>query len=126
MGTIRARANRAPGTVTSHPVVCLSARGGTDQTPPGLGIPPQPAELRYRRGELEVATVIWATGFCSDYWWVHAPALDAQGAPIHRRGVTDAPGLFFLGTKDQYSRGSSLIGWIKHDAAFIVKRVGST
>jgi putative flavoprotein involved in K+ transport len=39
--------------------------------------------------------------------------------------VTDSPGLFFLGTKNQYSRGSSLIGWVKHDAAFIVDQVRS-
>jgi putative flavoprotein involved in K+ transport len=75
--------------------------------------------------ELDVATVVWATGFHSDYSWIYAPVFDAQGAPIHRRGVTDSPGLFFLGTKNQYSRGSSLIGWVKHDAAFIVDQVRS-
>jgi putative flavoprotein involved in K+ transport len=77
-------------------------------------------------GELEVTTLIWATGFHSDYSWVHVSVFDAQGLPIHRRGVTDAPGLFFLGIKNQYSRGSSLIGWVKHDAAFIVDQVRST
>ena len=73
--------------------------------------------------ELEVDTVIWATGFHSDYSWLHVPVLDAQGAPVHRRGVTDCPGLFFLGMKHQYSRGSSLIAWVKDDAAFIVENV---
>jgi putative flavoprotein involved in K+ transport len=76
--------------------------------------------------ELEVETVIWATGFRSDYSWIHAPVLDAHGAPIHRRGVTSSPGLFFLGMKNQYSRGSSLIGWVRHDAAFIVEQVCGT
>jgi putative flavoprotein involved in K+ transport len=75
--------------------------------------------------ELAVEAVIWATGFQSDYSWVHGPVFDAHGAPIHRRGVTESPGLFFLGTKNQYSRGSSLIGWVKHDAAFIVAQVRS-
>jgi putative flavoprotein involved in K+ transport len=73
--------------------------------------------------ELDVETVIWATGFCSDYTWIHAPVLDAQGTPIHQRGVTSTPGLFFLGMKNQYSRGSSLIGWVRHDAAFIVEHI---
>src|SRR6266699_1897142 len=73
--------------------------------------------------ELEVETVIWATGFRSDYSWIHAPVLDPQGTPVHRRGVTSSPGLFFLGMKNQYSRGSSLIGWVRHDAAFIVEQV---
>ena len=35
----------------------------------------------------------------------------------HRRGVTDVPGLFFLGLTWQYTRGSALIGWVKDDAA---------
>lgn len=76
--------------------------------------------------ELEVGTVIWATGFRSDYSWIHAPVLDPQGAPVHRRGVTGTPGLFFLGMKNQYSRGSSLIGWVRHDAAFIVGHIRGT
>ena len=76
--------------------------------------------------ELDVETVIWATGFRSDYSWIHAPVLDAQGAPIHQRGVTDSSGLYLLGMKNQYSRGSSLIGWVRHDAAFIVEHVRGT
>lgn len=75
--------------------------------------------------KLDVETVIWATGFRSDYSWIHAPVLDAHGAPVHRRGVTSSPGLFFLGMKNQYSRGSSLIGWVRHDAAYIVEHVRS-
>jgi putative flavoprotein involved in K+ transport len=76
--------------------------------------------------ELEAGTVIWATGFRSGYSWIHAPVLDPQGTPVHRRGVTSSPGLFFLGMKNQYSRGSSLIGWVRHDAAFIVEQVRGT
>jgi putative flavoprotein involved in K+ transport len=76
--------------------------------------------------ELDVETVIWATGFRSDYSWIHAPVLDAGGAPAHRRGVTSSPGLYLLGMKNQYSRGSSLIGWVRHDAVYIVDHVRST
>ncbi len=73
--------------------------------------------------ELEVETVIWATGYRPDYAWIHAPVLDAGGKPIHRRGVTNSPGLCFLGMKNQYSRGSSLIHWVRHDAKFIVEQL---
>src|SRR6266700_5860347 len=76
--------------------------------------------------ELEVETVIWATGFRSDYSWIHVPVLDAHGAPVHQRGVTGSTGQFFLGFKNKYSRGSSLIGWVRHDAAFIVEQVRGT
>jgi putative flavoprotein involved in K+ transport len=73
--------------------------------------------------EIEVETVIWATGYRPNYSWIHAPVLDAQGKPIHRRGVTQSPGLYFVGMKNQYSRGSSLIHWVRHDAEFIVEQL---
>jgi putative flavoprotein involved in K+ transport len=76
--------------------------------------------------ELELETVIWATGYHPDHSWIHAPVLDPQGKPIHRRGVTQSPGLYFVGMKNQYSRGSSLIHWVKHDAQFIVEQLRDT
>jgi putative flavoprotein involved in K+ transport len=80
--------------------------------------------VRFRDGgKLEVETVVWATGYRPDYSWIHAPVLDAHGKPVHKRGVTPSPGLYFLGIKNQYSRGSSLIAWVKHDAKFIVDQV---
>jgi putative flavoprotein involved in K+ transport len=82
--------------------------------------------VRFEDGSrLEVEAVIWATGFRSDYSWIHVPVLDAHGSPVHQRGVTGSPGLFFLGMKNQYSRGSSLIAWVRHDAAFIVGQARS-
>lgn len=76
--------------------------------------------------ELEVETVIWATGYPDDYSWIHAPVLDPQRKPIHRRGVTQSPGLYFVGMKNQYSRGSSLIHWVRHDAEFLVEELRDT
>jgi putative flavoprotein involved in K+ transport len=72
---------------------------------------------------IEVDAVIWATGFRPDYSWIRLPVCDEHGMPRHRRGVTDSPGLYFLGMKNQYSRGSSLIYWVKDDAQYIVDRV---
>jgi len=74
---------------------------------------------------LEVEAVIWATGFHSDYSWILVPVLDDHGVPVHRRGLTESPGFFFLGMKNQYSRGSSLIYWVRNDAAFIVDHVNA-
>ena len=42
---------------------------------------------------------------------------------LHRRGVTDAPGLYFLGLTWQHTRGSALVGWVKDDAAFIAEQI---
>jgi putative flavoprotein involved in K+ transport len=70
---------------------------------------------------LNVDTVIWATGYRPDYSWIHAPVLDEHGTPRHQRGVTETHGLYFLGMHNQYSRGSSLLYWVKDDAAYIVQ-----
>jgi putative flavoprotein involved in K+ transport len=83
--------------------------------------------VRLKNGrELDVQAVVWATGYQPDYSWIHVPVLDERGAPIHRRGVTEATGLYFVGMKNQYSRGSSLIHWVRHDAQFIVERLRDT
>jgi putative flavoprotein involved in K+ transport len=67
--------------------------------------------------------VIWATGYRPDWSWIKPPVLDpTTGQVRHRRGVTDLPGLYFLGLTWQYTRGSALVGWIKDDAEFIAGR----
>jgi putative flavoprotein involved in K+ transport len=73
--------------------------------------------------ELDVDTVIWATGYRPDYSWLDVPVLDERGAPRHRRGATDSAGLYFLGMHNQYSRGSSLLHWVREDARYIVEQV---
>ena len=76
--------------------------------------------------ELEVDAVIWATGYRSDYSWIEAPVLGADGRVRHRRGVTEVPGLYFLGLTWQHTRGSALIGWVKDDAEFIAAQIAAT
>jgi putative flavoprotein involved in K+ transport len=73
--------------------------------------------------ELSVDAVIWATGYRTDYSWIRLPILDEGGKPRHRRGVTDFPGLFFLGLSWQHTRGSALLGWVKGDAEFIARQI---
>lgn len=72
---------------------------------------------------LEVASVIWATGFRHDHSWINAPIFDHNGRVVHRRGVTTAPGLYFLGLSWQHTRGSALIGWVGDDAAYIADEI---
>jgi putative flavoprotein involved in K+ transport len=75
--------------------------------------------------ELEADAVIWATGYRSDYTWINAPVVDSDGRLQHRRGVTEVPGLFFLGLSWQHTRGSALIGWVKDDAEFIAEQIAA-
>jgi putative flavoprotein involved in K+ transport len=72
---------------------------------------------------LDVDAVIWATGYRPDYGWIELPVTDETGAARHRRGVTDLPGLYFLGLSWQHTRGSALLGWVAGDAAFIAEQI---
>ena len=80
--------------------------------------------VRFTDGSgLDVGVVIWATGFRNDHSWIDAPIFDDQKRVVHRRGVTDCPGLYFLGLTWQYTRGSALIGWVGDDAAYIADQI---
>jgi putative flavoprotein involved in K+ transport len=74
-------------------------------------------------GSLDVRTVIWATGFELDHSWIDVPIFDENGRVVHRRGVTESPGLYFLGLTWQHSRGSALLGWVKDDAEYIAQQI---
>lgn len=69
---------------------------------------------------LPVDSVIWATGFHSDYNWINLPIFDEHGYPRHSRGIVqDAPGLYFIGLMFQTALSSSLLGGVGADAAYI-------
>jgi len=72
---------------------------------------------------LDVDAVVWATGFGLDHSWIDLPVTDEGGTLRHQRGVTDAPGLYFVGLPWQHTRGSALLGWVAEDAEFIAERV---
>ncbi len=80
--------------------------------------------VRFSDGtELDASAVIWATGFRNDHSWIDAPIFDERHKVVHRRGVTDSPGLYFLGLPWQYTRGSALIGWVADDAAYLADQI---
>ena len=81
-------------------------------------------EVRFTDGgSVNPAAVIWATGFRLDHSFVRLPVFDADGRVLHQRGVTSAPGLYFVGLPWQHTRGSALLGWVKDDAEFITQRI---
>ena len=66
-----------------------------------------------------INTVIWASGYQLDFGWVQIPVFDQVGYPVHQRGVTAFPGLYFLGLHWLYKTKSALLYGIGEDAAFI-------
>jgi putative flavoprotein involved in K+ transport len=82
--------------------------------------------VRFADGSsLDAGIVIWTTGYRPDYSWIHIPGVAGDGHLIHRRGVTDVPGLYFLGLPWQHRRGSALLGFVHEDAAYLAGRVTS-
>lgn len=65
--------------------------------------------LELNLGEVNVSTVLWATGYRQDYSWLKVDAFDADGKPAHLRGVAKEPGVYFLGLPWLSRRGSSFI-----------------
>jgi putative flavoprotein involved in K+ transport len=70
-----------------------------------------------------VTSIIWATGFCADYSWLKVATFDNKGQPMHQRGVSAEPGLYFLGLPWQSRRGSAFIWGVWHDAKYIADRI---
>jgi len=70
-----------------------------------------------------VTSIIWATGFRQDFSWLKVDAFDDKGAPVHQRGVSREPGLYFLGLPWQSRRGSTFIWGVWHDAKYIADQI---
>jgi len=75
---------------------------------------------------LNVANVIWCTGFEPGFSWIDLPVFDEIGDPLHERGVVpSAPGLYFLGLQFLYSMTSATVHGVGRDAEHIVKVIVS-
>jgi putative flavoprotein involved in K+ transport len=70
-----------------------------------------------------VGTVIWATGVGGDLSYLPSSVFDPDGAPVHQRGVTAVPGIYFLGFPWLWTRKSGIILGVDEDAKFIADRV---
>jgi putative flavoprotein involved in K+ transport len=75
---------------------------------------------------LDVANVIWCTGFRPDFSWIHLPAFDEAGDPKHVRGVVPSePGLYFVGLLFLYAAVSDVLPGVGRDAEYIAKHIAS-
>jgi putative flavoprotein involved in K+ transport len=72
-----------------------------------------------------ITSIIWATGFRYDFDWVKVPIFDNTGEPVHRRGVTSFPGIYFLGLRWLYKRKSFflIMAGPAEDAAYLAEHI---
>jgi putative flavoprotein involved in K+ transport len=79
-------------------------------------------------GELDakaagITSVIWAVGYQHDFDWIQCAALDTDGRPVHRRGVSPTPGLYFLGLPRMHKVKSAFLWGVGDDAAYLAARI---
>jgi putative flavoprotein involved in K+ transport len=102
------------------------ARASIDAPPddrePFLYEPPVLAELDLAAAG--ISTVIWTSGYALDYGWIDLPIFDAQGFPRQRRGVTDVPGLYFVGLLWQHTQASATLFGVGLEARHIAGEMG--
>lgn len=70
-----------------------------------------------------IEAIVWATGYALDFGWLKVDAFDERGAPVHRRGVAEVPGLYFLGLSWLSRRASAFIFGVERDAAYLADRI---
>jgi putative flavoprotein involved in K+ transport len=105
----------------------------------GLDLPPEPAARRFDAdpdcvtnpvlqldlAQAGITAIVWATGFAPDFGWIKSDTFDARGTPLHDRGVSRVPGLYFLGLPWLSRRASPFIWGVWHDADYLADHIAA-
>ena len=76
---------------------------------------------------LDVANVVWCTGFHPGFSWIDLPVFGPDGEPQHDRGVVASePGLYFVGLHFLFAMSSVMIHGVGRDAERIADRISAT
>jgi putative flavoprotein involved in K+ transport len=72
-----------------------------------------------------ITAIIWATGYSQDFSWIKLDTFDEKGRPVHERGVSNVPGLYFIGLPWLSRRASSFIWGCWHDADYLAGHIAA-
>ncbi len=70
-----------------------------------------------------ISTIIWSIGYTFDLSLVRMPVTDSDGYPIQQRGVTDYPGLYFVGLPWLHKYKSGLLVGVGEDAEYVAEQI---
>jgi putative flavoprotein involved in K+ transport len=70
-----------------------------------------------------VTSIIWTTGFRSDWSWIDLPLFDGSGYPTHKRGVTTVDDVYVLGLPWLHTWGSGRFVGVGRDAGFVADAI---
>jgi putative flavoprotein involved in K+ transport len=75
---------------------------------------------------LDVANVVWCTGFHKDMSWIRIPVAGEDGWPEQKLGVVESsPGLYFVGLPFLQAFASMLVGGVGRDAERVAKHIAA-
>ena len=113
--------NRINATIDRH-----IADRGIAAPPPSVYVPVWEAREETVSLDLDaagIAAIVWCIGFRPDFRWLDAAVFNGAGHPVHRRGVTAEPGLFFLGLPWLHTWGSGRFSAVGRDAGYLAGRI---
>ncbi|WP_404862612.1 MSMEG_0569 family flavin-dependent oxidoreductase [Georhizobium sp. MAB10] len=73
--------------------------------------------------ELNITSVVWSIGFRPDYSWIDVDVFDERGKPLFDRGVTNAPGFYFIGLGWLNTWGSGRFLAIGEDSRYLADAI---
>jgi putative flavoprotein involved in K+ transport len=86
--------------------------------------PPPTSDIReLDLGTADISAIVWANGYRPDFTWIRIPVFDAAGWPVQTRGITDVPGLAFVGLPWLHKRKSALLLGVGEDAEHVVSAI---
>ena len=92
--------------------------------PPGIEEwPESESPSSFNLTDSAIKTIIWATGFKYDFDWIKLPVTDEYNFPIQQRGITEFPGLYFMGLQWMYGSKSAQFIGVGEDAEHVSKHV---
>jgi len=72
-----------------------------------------------------INAVVWATGYGLDFGWIDIPAFDGAGEPRHTGGISEVPGLYFLGLQWLSRMKSAFLSGVGDDAAELAGHIAA-
>ncbi len=132
-GTLRAALDQADKTYNGINAAIDKhiAEKGLDAPPPSVYEPVWQPQGGTAHTQLDLAaagitSVIWCIGFKPDFGWVDAPVFNGRGQPVHHRGVTQQPGLYFLGLPWLHTWGSGRFSGVARDALYLAEQIDAS
>jgi putative flavoprotein involved in K+ transport len=84
---------------------------------------PKNVELSLDLAAANINTVIWSTGFQTDFSWIDVPVFNGSGYPHHDRGITNVSGCYFIGLPWLHTWGSARFSGVARDANYIAEHI---